>query len=164
MTKYRSILEERPDRFTIVSRGFLHDGLLSPCWEFQGHLGIKGHGQLRWEGKTQYVHRVSWTLSVGPIPADRWVLHRCNNARCGNPVHLYLGNHDDNMRDMKVSGRRLEKTRGEKSGRAIFTETDIPKIRKLALSVHVPDIAEFYGVSKSCIHAIVARRTWSFVK
>jgi hypothetical protein len=50
------------------------------------------------------VARVAWEDTRGPIPGDMWVLHKCNVAACVNPDHLYLGTHQDNMRDMALSG------------------------------------------------------------
>lgn len=45
-----------------------------------------------------------WEETNGPIPSDKWVLHRCNVAACVNPEHLYLGTHKENMQDMARSG------------------------------------------------------------
>ena len=38
----------------------------------------------------EYVHRVSYELFIGPIPADREVHHTCNVRSCVNPDHLRL--------------------------------------------------------------------------
>jgi hypothetical protein len=45
-----------------------------------------------------------WEEINGPIPTDKWVLHRCHNKACVNPEHLYLGTHRENMQDMARSG------------------------------------------------------------
>jgi len=49
-------------------------------------------------------HRVSYALYVGPISKDLKILHKCNNSKCVNPDHLYMGTHADNMRDLRDAG------------------------------------------------------------
>ena len=74
------------------------------CWEWTGALK-KGYGQIHngdvvdGSNKMVSVHRLSWIIHFGPIPEDKLVLHKCDNKRCINPNHLYLGTHSDNIRD-----------------------------------------------------------------
>lgn len=161
-----TLLELRPTKFLMRNIGFTGvGGLPSACWEFQGHLGVKGHGQMRWEGRLDYVHRISWRLTHGPIPDGMWVLHRCNNARCGNPEHLYLGSHLDNMADMRIAGSRKGKTSGEKSGRAILNEGAVLEARRRYLAGESqPEIARSMGVSTSCIAHAITRRNWKEIQ
>lgn len=62
------------------------------CWEWQGHILPKGHGQVYWDGRTQQVHRVVYTLLAEPIP-DGLVLDHvkkrgCKSNACCWPAHL----------------------------------------------------------------------------
>jgi hypothetical protein len=69
------------------------------CWEWQGPCYGKGYGHFRWGGRNQPTSRVAWTITNGD-PGELWVLHTCDNPACCNPDHLFLGTHDDNMKDM----------------------------------------------------------------
>ena len=79
------------------------------CWEWSGYTNDDGYGRItmyRKGGFKHYrVHRLAWLLTYGEIPESLMVLHRCGNPSCCNANHLYLGNHDDNMRDKKEHNR-----------------------------------------------------------
>lgn len=79
------------------------------CWKSAGSVVGGGYTRIRTGGQAggreEYVHRVAWELFVCPIPRGNSVLHRCDNRLCANPAHLFLGNHQDNMRDMAAKGR-----------------------------------------------------------
>ena len=84
------------------------------CWLWLGDKygggskgGANGYGRLGAgeSGKYLLAHRVSYILSVGPIPDHALVLHRCDNPPCVNPNHLYTGTHADNAADRTTRGR-----------------------------------------------------------
>ena len=72
------------------------------CWIWFGaRLNGKGYGS--YFGKI--ASRVSWEHFEGPIPEGFHVLHTCDNPRCVNPSHLFLGTNDDNCKDKAQKGR-----------------------------------------------------------
>lgn len=80
------------------------------CHEWTGATNGKRHpyGRLNIGGTSpRFVraHRVVWLLVYGEIPDGLYVLHRCDNSLCVNPEHLFLGTHNDNMRDRTERGR-----------------------------------------------------------
>lgn len=84
------------------------------CMNWKTHAN-QHYGQFHYKSKVCGAHRVSWELHFGPIPNDLYVLHKCDNTKCVNPSHLFLGTQKDNLQDAKKKGRM---PKGEKHYRA----------------------------------------------
>ena len=50
-------------------------------------------------------HVAAFMNAWGPVPKGMIVRHTCDNRACINPMHLQIGTHADNMRDMATRGR-----------------------------------------------------------
>jgi hypothetical protein len=89
------------------------------CWEWTASIQSKGYGCISVEGKIKLAHRVAYEIaSDEEVPDGMMVLHRCDNRRCVNPSHLFLGSNQDNVDDMVKKDRQA---RGEKNGRSKLT-------------------------------------------
>jgi len=70
-----------------------------PCWEWKaatnGRYGRFGHN-----GKSLGAHRVAWELFNDKEIGKLYVCHHCDNTKCCNPDHMFLGTHQDNMDDL----------------------------------------------------------------
>lgn len=75
------------------------------CVEWLRGVDRKGYGRISDSGRMRFVHRVSWERARGPIPDGLCVLHRCDNPRCFNVAHLFLGTNADNSLDMSRKWR-----------------------------------------------------------
>lgn len=76
------------------------------CWNWTGGHDTKGYGVMRYKGRAYRVHQISAMLYMRHDPSSGlFVLHRCDNVRCFNPKHLYLGTQLQNVRDIISRGR-----------------------------------------------------------
>jgi hypothetical protein len=129
---------------------------LGACWQWTGAIQ-HGYGEIR----SRRAHRFSWELHFGPVPSGLCVLHRCDNRKCCNPKHLFLGSKEENNSDRDAKGRQAK---GEKSALAKLTESIIREIRsKYALGLSRMQIANEYSVGWTTANNIVLRRTWKHV-
>jgi hypothetical protein len=78
--------------------------IVSGCWEWTGQLSRDGYGLIRYQGKMQRVHRVSWEIASGQKPS-LWILHKCDNRKCFNSDHLYEGTRSENAKDAVLRKR-----------------------------------------------------------
>jgi hypothetical protein len=145
----------------------------SECWEWQGAIAGSGYGR-SWIQSTRKqidTHRASWIIHFGLIPKDgtyhgSCVCHRCDNRKCCNPHHLFLGSMKDNIRDMIGKGRRAKPAgRGINNGSAKLTELQVVEIRQRRINGEkLQAIADRFGVSNSAIYNICARKKWAHVQ
>lgn len=67
--------------------------------------GRKTYGLFYADGRTTGAHRWAYEHHTGEkIPAGMEILHQCDNPPCVNPLHLKLGTHAENMREVRERG------------------------------------------------------------
>lgn len=79
------------------------------CWEWTAGLSSGGYGLMFNGNITTGAHRFSWELHNGEIPNGLFVLHECDNTKCVNPKHLFLGTQLDNIEDRYKKQRTNKK-------------------------------------------------------
>jgi hypothetical protein len=127
------------------------------CIEWQGTKNRGGYGKFYFRGKQDVAHRVSYELFVEPISKGRWVLHRCDNRKCVNVDHLFLGNCKDNILDMDTKGRRGTKSK--------LTYADVENIKKLLAERYSQQkIAEMFNVNQTAVSRIKLNKTTMFLQ
>jgi len=118
----------------------------------------KGYGHFRFKNKVYSAHRFSYQLHKGSIPEKTDVLHSCDNTKCVNPSHLWLGTAQDNVNDM------IKKGRDNFMGHARLSEKDVIDIRiRKKMGEKSMKLAREYGINYKHIWQIVNFKRWRHI-
>lgn len=146
-------------------------GNVDDCWNWKASCMRGGYGGFKYyinplDRKTRKqisAHRFSYIITNGDIPRGLLVCHSCDNPKCCNPKHLFIGTQTDNMRDMVFKGRSGNNS-GTRNGRAILDEGKVKDIKKLIANKKTDvEIACIYAVASSTIWQIRRGNNWKNV-
>lgn len=142
------------------------------CWNWKHYTSVGGQAKVNLPGRQGLLApRIVWELNRGEIPKGVCVCHTCDNPRCVNPVHLWLGTHEDNMRDRNLKGRarggysRSNKARGTDNGAAKLTDNNVREVRQRYANGWTTQtaLADEFGVGQTTISRIVRHKQWKHV-
>ena len=150
-------LEKRFNKYVIKQEG---------CWGWKGFVRPDGYTRMRIgfreNKKSVGSHVVSWMIHKKILKFDGfmkesfYILHKCDNRKCTNPKHLYLGDGRDNMIDM-VTRKRHSNIK--------LTVLQVRNIKKMLIEqAKIGDIAKKYHVNRATISDIKKTKTWKYVK
>jgi hypothetical protein len=153
----------------------------SECWLWTARVDRCGYGAFSLSRRTIVrAHRFSWELERGPVPARACLLHRCEQRRCVNPDHLYIGSAHEQIRQPRsrrprltplgLGGRRkrhwTQRTpakvrRGARSNLSKLCADEVREIRaRWQEGAPVAELALQFDVVPETIVNIVRFRTW----
>ena len=129
------------------------------CWEWDGGVDSWGYGQFFKYKKTHKAHRTMYKEIYGNIPFGMFVCHTCDNPKCINPDHLWLGTPKENAHDRDKKGRH-HKFVGEEHPQAKLNWELVKMIRQNPHKYTQKKLADICGVSLSTIRDVVYNRYW----
>lgn len=133
------------------------------CWPWMKLLNHSGYG-VAYDmtcRKQRIASRVAWELTIGPLLENECVLHVCDNPRCCNPSHLFVGTRGDNVRDMIDKGRQAV---GNAMSHAKMNPDKVRDLRRrLGDGESVCSVSRAYGITPAAVRKIRDRRMWKHV-
>ena len=149
----------------LLERRYIDDK--TGCWNYLGPKG--GHtGGLKIDGLGVGAAQISAMVYFGHQPDGTMkvcVCHHCDNPRCFNPEHLFLGTQSDNCLDRSQKGRGRENRQfGGDNLRAKINESDVSDIIASWDAGESQDsIAKRYNLAQQQISRIVRRVHWAHI-
>jgi hypothetical protein len=132
--------------------------ILNPCVNASGYLSLilTKNGRQR----SREVHRLVLETFRGARPEGMECCHN-DGVKTNNRLdNLRWDTRSSNQRDKRQHGA-IPDFRGEKHPNAKLTAKEVRRIRKLAQQGHTQtSIAKKFGITKSAVCGIIARRTW----
>ena len=164
------------------------------CLEWQRYTDPNGYGKTSVSGELLGVHRLAYYIYYRVDPEELLVRHVCDNPKCANPLHLTLGTHDDNSKDMvrrkrnqtgenhwmkrmperfkavrhkfvEQGRKNAKQMNGAKHPTTVLTEDKVREIKeRSAQGEGNRELAKAFGVTHSNISAIVLGKSWAHVQ
>jgi hypothetical protein len=173
---------DAPRFFPLIEKG-------SGCWVWRGRTDRWGYGRFHSRALKRDIAatRFWFYLQTGELlPPTTFVCHHCDNPTCVRPDHLFLGTHQDNMRDMARKGRSYKggPARAPRLGRvgkslsprlpdlahhnapnAKITECLVVEIanRYAANPMPLIKLGSEFGLARRTLREILSGRSWKHV-
>lgn len=132
------------------------------CWDWKGIIEHTGYAKLGIRPPIK-AHRASWIIHNGPIPKGLIVCHKCDNKKCTNIEHLWLGTHKQNIQD-KIQKGRSNTPCGSLLKISKINEIQVLEIKKLIeQGFSCSEIGRKINIPRKIVSRIKNGDTWKHV-
>lgn len=122
------------------------------CHPWIAYRNEHGYGKIRVNGRSEFAHRVGWSLTYESDPGPLSVMHTCDNPPCQNPRHWVLGTHRENMADKRRKGRGRGGSRPQLSPQQ---HADLR--RRYQTGARQVDLAVVFGIDQTTVSRYVRK-------
>lgn len=135
------------------------------CWEWVGAKSV-GYGRFKVEGRLVQATHVALNLDGRPIESGLFACHHCDNPKCVNPKHLFIGTRSDNMMDCSRKGRlaspRLDSiVSGEKVGTSKLSNAEAQEMKaRRANGTSTKELSAIYGLHITNVRRVLRGATY----
>lgn len=132
------------------------------CWNWTASVDKPyGYGKFCIKYKNYKAHRIAYQLTNGYITRDQFVLHKCDNRRCVNPSHLYIGDQTQNMMDMISRNRNPFFLKGFDHPKSRFSRKDILEIREKCRELSQKKVSKIFNCGQQTISKIITGKRYA---
>jgi hypothetical protein len=129
------------------------------CWNWIGAKRL-GYGVLRINGKPTGAHRLSYIHFKGPIKEGKFICHSCDNRACINPLHLWEGSNQENIKD-RDRKKRTARIYGENHWLSKYTNSQIAKMREMNKEGFTDkEIGKAFNAHPNYVRLVIRRIRW----
>jgi len=130
------------------------------CWVWNRGTNGDGYGYLYDTKNKKHFrsHVFIYQLINGPYDSNLVICHTCDNRKCVNPDHLFLGTKAENNADRAKKGRNRDQN-GTKNNQNKLTDQQVIEIFKMRGKFQ-KDIAKQYGITQTMVSSIKLGKAW----
>lgn len=137
------------------------------CWNWTRCIDATGYGMMGIhrpnKNTSEHAHRIAWRVWYGAFDSSLYMCHKCDNRRCVNPAHLFVGTPSQNQVDSKEKGR-ANRPHCEHHPKAKLNRRQVSFIRANYSYRHPKNggcaLGRRFGVSSNQILRIVRGQSW----